>query len=230
MESTPSPIPPATSEVVAFTPGATPSTPPSPAQEEKSNERPYASFHKRLVAFQIDTLLYQVVFLYVLLIMVVATPWDAASAGATIASLSITANFIYFGLGFLYSFLYLPITTSRMGATFGKYIVGIQVQKTDSGKQISYLRALLRCTIGYFLSEIVFLLGFIWILFDKQKQGWHDKIAGTQVVVVDKKWSNKKIVGIIFLLYLLSFIIIGIVAFRVTPFLILNSLDLLQTN
>ncbi|HNR59128.1 MAG TPA: RDD family protein [Methanothrix sp.] len=26
------------------------------------------------------------------------------------------------------------------------------------------------------------LLGYIWVLFDKKRQGWHDKIAGTYVV------------------------------------------------
>jgi uncharacterized RDD family membrane protein YckC len=25
-------------------------------------------------------------------------------------------------------------------------------------------------------------LGFLWIAFDRRKQGWHDKIAGTVVV------------------------------------------------
>jgi uncharacterized RDD family membrane protein YckC len=25
-------------------------------------------------------------------------------------------------------------------------------------------------------------LGFLWIAFDKRKQGWHDKLAGTVVV------------------------------------------------
>ncbi len=36
--------------------------------------------------------------------------------------------------------------------------------------------------IGYFVSSIVIWLGFLWILFDANKQGWHDKIAGTYVV------------------------------------------------
>ncbi|MDB5763126.1 MAG: hypothetical protein JWQ21_2121 [Herminiimonas sp.] len=35
---------------------------------------------------------------------------------------------------------------------------------------------------GYFLSAIPFGLGFLWVAFDKKKQGWHDKLAGTVVV------------------------------------------------
>jgi len=29
---------------------------------------------------------------------------------------------------------------------------------------------------------VVFFLGFLWVAWDKDKQGWHDKIAGTVVV------------------------------------------------
>ena len=34
------------------------------------------------------------------------------------------------------------------------------------------------------ISAMVILLGFVWILIDKKRQGWHDKIAGTYVVNV----------------------------------------------
>lgn len=36
--------------------------------------------------------------------------------------------------------------------------------------------------IGYYISLVPLGLGFIWIAFDKRKQGWHDKIAGTVVI------------------------------------------------
>jgi uncharacterized RDD family membrane protein YckC len=32
------------------------------------------------------------------------------------------------------------------------------------------------------ISVIVLLIGVIWAAFDANKQGWHDKIAGTYVV------------------------------------------------
>ncbi len=35
---------------------------------------------------------------------------------------------------------------------------------------------------GYFLSLLPLGLGFLWIGFDRRKQGWHDKIAGTVVI------------------------------------------------
>ncbi len=36
--------------------------------------------------------------------------------------------------------------------------------------------------LGYFASTIPLCLGFLWIAFDKRKQGWHDKLAGTVVI------------------------------------------------
>ena len=44
---------------------------------------------------------------------------------------------------------------------------------------------LVREIIGKLVSGIVILLGYVWILFDGKRQGWHDKIAGTVVVNVE---------------------------------------------
>lgn len=68
------------------------------------------------------------------------------------------------------------------GQTVGKKAMGIKVVKTD-GSAFGLVPAIIRY-VGYIISGIVFLLGFIWILFDADKQGWHDKIAGTYVVKV----------------------------------------------
>ncbi len=36
--------------------------------------------------------------------------------------------------------------------------------------------------LGMYVSSAVFYLGFIWILVDKRRRGFHDLIAGTVVV------------------------------------------------
>ena len=40
--------------------------------------------------------------------------------------------------------------------------------------------------LACFISLVALGLGFIWIAFDSEKQGWHDKIAGTVVVRLPK--------------------------------------------
>ena len=36
--------------------------------------------------------------------------------------------------------------------------------------------------LAYYASTLPLCLGFLWVAFDKRKQGWHDKIAGTLVI------------------------------------------------
>ena len=62
----------------------------------------------------------------------------------------------------------------------GKKALKIKVVRED-GKALDYKIAIIRY-IGYFVSFIVFFLGYFWVIWDKEKQGWHDKIAGTFVI------------------------------------------------
>ena len=36
--------------------------------------------------------------------------------------------------------------------------------------------------LAYYVSTLPLCLGFLWVAFDKRKQGWHDRIAGTLVI------------------------------------------------
>lgn len=67
------------------------------------------------------------------------------------------------------------------GQTLGKLVLGMRVYKTG-GEPAGFGTMLVRETVGKFLSSLVFYLGFLWIIFDREHQGWHDKIAGTLVL------------------------------------------------
>lgn len=41
---------------------------------------------------------------------------------------------------------------------------------------------LLRETLGKFVSSLFLGLGMFWAIWDKDRQTWHDKIAGTVVI------------------------------------------------
>jgi uncharacterized RDD family membrane protein YckC len=47
--------------------------------------------------------------------------------------------------------------------------------------------------IGYFLSALPLYLGFLWALWDRRHQGFHDKLAGTTVVRVEDDDSQKEL-------------------------------------
>jgi uncharacterized RDD family membrane protein YckC len=69
------------------------------------------------------------------------------------------------------------------GQTIGKRILGIRVYDFTQGGPIGYGRGVLRY-LGRIVSTIPCLLGYFWMLWDKEKQTWHDKIATTVVVPV----------------------------------------------
>jgi len=66
------------------------------------------------------------------------------------------------------------------GQTIGMRALNIKVIKTD-GSYLDIVGAFLRY-IGLIISCLAFFIGILWVAFDAQKQGWHDKIAGTYVV------------------------------------------------
>jgi uncharacterized RDD family membrane protein YckC len=65
--------------------------------------------------------------------------------------------------------------------TPGKMLLRLRVIDADTGQSISTAKGIGRY-LGYYISAIPFLLGFVWVAFDKRKQGLHDKLAGTYVV------------------------------------------------
>jgi uncharacterized RDD family membrane protein YckC len=88
-------------------------------------------------------------------------------------------------LGFLAGILYFTILIGNSrGQTLGQMALGIRVIDFDSGGPIGYGRALLRWFVSIF-SALVFLLGYLWMLWDKEKQCWHDKAANDVVVPVE---------------------------------------------
>jgi uncharacterized RDD family membrane protein YckC len=70
------------------------------------------------------------------------------------------------------------------GQTIGKRALGIRVYDFRQGGPIGYGRAFIRW-ISRILSTIPLLLGYFWMLWDSEKQCWHDKLAGSVVVPVD---------------------------------------------
>jgi len=77
--------------------------------------------------------------------------------------------------------LYYWLFTGLKGRTLGKMAVGIKVVN-GAGSVPGLGRAALREIPGKILSTITIFLGFLWVIWDGQKQGWHDKIASTHVV------------------------------------------------
>jgi uncharacterized RDD family membrane protein YckC len=88
-------------------------------------------------------------------------------------------------LGTLLSYAYVVyFEGSPSGQTLGKRALGIRVIDFRTGGPIGYGRALVRAIVEIFSGLVVFL-GYLWMLWDGEKQTWHDKAANSVVVPVD---------------------------------------------
>jgi len=89
-----------------------------------------------------------------------------------------------YGIGLVIGAVYftLMIGSSR-GQTLGKMVAGIRVIDFNTGGPIGYGRAFIRWIVSY-VSLIALLIGYLWMLWDKEKQCWHDKAANDVVVPV----------------------------------------------
>jgi uncharacterized RDD family membrane protein YckC len=83
-------------------------------------------------------------------------------------------------LGLLVMLAYFAGMWAWKGTTVGGVVLKLKVVRLD-GQPITFPVALVRGLAAAF-SVVVMFLGFLWIAWDKEKQGWHDKIAGTAVV------------------------------------------------
>jgi uncharacterized RDD family membrane protein YckC len=133
----------------------------------------YVGFWQRLAAFLIDCLVVFVVY-GPIVIMAFGTEyfsldipryWDAAT-GLVIA------------VGTLLFWRY-------QGATPGKIAIAARVVDAETGRPPRTARLVVRL-LAYIVSALPLSLGFLWIAFDRRKQGWHDKIAGTVVIPDDE--------------------------------------------
>jgi uncharacterized RDD family membrane protein YckC len=145
----------------------------------------YAGPLARFAAFLVDVF-----------VLIIAAGLISSLVGATLALFGLTDRVISFlfsgglvatialALVLLFNFLllaaYFAFSWSLIGATIGDLVLGIRVVNKE-GENTSFGRSFLRL-FGAVISAVVLFLGFIWAVFDRRRQGWHDKIAGTFVL------------------------------------------------
>jgi uncharacterized RDD family membrane protein YckC len=157
----------------------------------------YAGFGSRLVGYLLDGLIYGAilsVFVVPATVMSVAAFDDCVSIdrgdsteivcpeGAPEAGL--LAGGIAIGVVgvILVAVLYVR-ALGRTGQTFGRKIAGVKVIGKDSGQPLGAGKAFLRVLVAGLVSGNC-ILGYLWMLWDRDKQTWHDKIVSSVVVKV----------------------------------------------
>lgn len=77
-------------------------------------------------------------------------------------------------------------------ATPGKMAISARIVDVKTGDKPTLQQYIVRY-ICYTIAVIPFGLGIFWVAWDKKKQGWHDKLAGT-VVINPKENSTQEVV------------------------------------
>lgn len=132
----------------------------------------YAGFIKRLLAFIIDRLCIWML-LYACL---------GYAEGISIYSISSLFGAQSIIIELLVMAYFVICESSSWQGTLGKHLLGLRVV-TERYTTVTASQAMWRFTWKY-LSTFVFFLGFIWVIFDPKKQGWHDKLAHTYVIEI----------------------------------------------
>ena len=137
-----------------------PQAPPGPPPGGPSGPR--SNFGQRLGAYLIDAILISVV----------------------VVALYYISTILYV-IGALGAIAYwVVLVGNERGQTVGMMALNIRVVDTATGGPIGYGRSFLRALMMW-IGSIPFYLGWLWMLWDPQKQTWHDKVANTYVVPAD---------------------------------------------
>ena len=170
------------------------------ADETMRVEPEYVGFWKRLIAFAIDVLIIVVVLLPLMLALYGSGYFGRLNAefaamlspsGDPTADVARILNVLSRSDSAIAALLDIKVQVALIvatilfwrfrGATPGKMLFKAKIVKASnfgkpSGGQLTGR------FFAYLVSFIPACIGFLWIAFDKRKQGWHDKLAGTVVI------------------------------------------------
>jgi len=142
----------------------------------------YAGFFSRFLALLIDGVAMAVL---AAIVGVIAGGCLALTIGAQsdfVAFLTSIAACLLWVVLAAFLFFYFGYFWSKDGQSVGMKLVNIKVVRRSETESLSFWRAALRGSLGYYISGLVFSLGFIWAAFDSNKETWHDKLFDTWVV------------------------------------------------
>ena len=154
-------------------------------------ENRFGGFWRRAAAYGIDKIILHVISIILLLSGMLAIGlgfstnhygrgrglFDGISDGRFIV--------FYYAMTVFVNMIYFTWFHGATGQTPGKILLNLRVVQT-TGDPMTFGVAFLRW-VGYIISAAGICLGFIWIIFGRKKQGWHDKIAGTVVIREDRR-------------------------------------------
>lgn len=138
----------------------------------ENQEWVYVGFWARVLASLVDTVLLLVV-IYPLLFLLYGQAYFTDSRMA-FGVWDLVLNYVFPAIAVIVFWVY-------KSATPGKMMLNASIIDARTGAKPSKGQLIGRY-FAYYVSLIGLGLGFFWVAWDAQKQGWHDKLAKTVVV------------------------------------------------
>lgn len=132
----------------------------------------YTGFWPRVGATLIDTVIL-IVITYPILISIYG--WEYFEGD------TLVAGFFDFILSWVFPLIAIIVFWIYKQATPGKMAISAKIVDAKTGDKPTLQQYIVRY-IGYIIATLPLGLGIFWVAWDKKKQGWHDKLAGTVVI------------------------------------------------
>lgn len=147
----------------------------------------YAGFLRRLAAFLIDSLILVIILTPLLYFFTDGDYFPQLDPQGDVAA---QLSLVQFDWSYLLINDLLPLALVvffwvRFRATPGKHLMECEVVDAKTHANLRPGQAVLRY-LGYFISMLPLGLGFLWIIWDKQKRGFHDYVGNSVVIIVDR--------------------------------------------
>ena len=139
----------------------------------------YAGFWVRALASLVDTIMLAVIITLPLTLIYGAEEYSTGE--------KLFLGFWDIFLGYIVPVLLTIWFWMRFLATPGKMLFGVQVVDAETLSALTVKQSIIRY-VGYLPAALVIFIGLLWIAFDRRKQGWHDKLAGS--VAIRKAKTN----------------------------------------
>jgi uncharacterized RDD family membrane protein YckC len=148
---------------------------------QAASPRVYGGFFRRALALLLDCLFIALITAIMTALAYVGYKVGLAAHQRVIshATFGPLASFLTSAATFL-SMAYFVIFHGMDGRTPGKWVMRLRVVGEDH-ERISYRRACLRWLVMVLLAPV--LLGFLWVIWSREKRAWHDYLARTWVVI-----------------------------------------------
>ncbi len=123
-----------------------------------------ASPATRLLAYFIDTV-YS--FMAAIFLVIILPSTDSGAVIVGLLGLAHTLVGLYFW---------------AQGTSPGKRTLGLYVYSSQTGRRLGFWPMLFRETVGKWISGAAMGLGYLWLVFDRHRQSWHDKLVSSVVL------------------------------------------------